>query len=77
MVLLPAPLGPTMAKISPGATVNDTSSTARMPPNETEMLCASNSGAAGASDVGRLVTSLLVSATLTARAPSSGRTAGA
>ena len=37
MVLLPAPLGPTMAKISPSFTSNDTPSTARMPPKEIEM----------------------------------------
>ena len=38
MVLFPAPLGPTMAKISPSPTVNDTPSTALMPPKEMEML---------------------------------------
>ena len=32
MVLLPAPLGPTMAKISPSFTSKVTPSTARMPP---------------------------------------------
>ena len=32
-VVLPAPFGPMMAKISPGSTVNDTPSTALTPPN--------------------------------------------
>src|SRR5215475_7944854 len=36
MVVLPAPLGPMMARISPGSIVNDSSLSARKPSNETE-----------------------------------------
>src|SRR5436190_22001832 len=44
MVLLPAPLGPTMAKISPSFRSKLTPSTALMPPKAIEMLSASNRG---------------------------------
>ena len=47
IVLLPAPLGPTMAKISPSVTSKDTPSTALMPPKEIEMSCGLEQGRAG------------------------------
>ena len=72
IVLLPAPLGPTMAKISPFLTPKVTPSTARMPPKEMEMSRASNSGRSRAPSrgAGSDRAAELASITLTARAPS-------
>ena len=70
IVLLPAPLGPTMAKISPSLTSKVTPSTARMPPNEIEMSRASNSGLPAPSRAPATTAPRLASITLTAPAPS-------
>src|SRR5207237_8573605 len=56
-VVLPAPLGPIMDTIAPFSTLNDTSLTARRPPNTLVMLTSSSRGApelgcAGASGAG-------------------------
>ena len=44
-VVLPAPLGPSSPKISPGPTSNDTSSTARVSPNDLERCSTETDGA--------------------------------
>ena len=44
IVVLPAPLGPMMAKTSPSSTSKDTLSTARMPPKRTASSWTLNNG---------------------------------